>query len=68
MDGRWQGKGDAVFDALIDPLQLAIVVLVIAIVVAAARWSTRLAPDHAATARSEDLETETEDRSTAGEV
>ncbi len=56
------------FDALIDPLQLAIVVVVIAIVVVAARWSSRLAPDPAATARSEDLETETKDRSTTGEA
>jgi hypothetical protein len=55
-----------VFDALIDPLQLVIILLVIAIVVAAARWGARLAPGPAATAQSE--ETATEDRSTAGDA
>jgi hypothetical protein len=64
MNRRWQGKGDAVFDALIDPLQLVIVLLVIAIVVAAARWSMRLAPDEADDAPTE----ESEDRPTAGDA
>jgi hypothetical protein len=64
MGRRWQGKGVAVFDALIDPLQLVIVLLVIAIVMAAARWSARLAPDRATTAQSEEIETE--DRPTTG--
>lgn len=52
------------FDALIDPLQLVIVLLVVAIVVAAARWSTRLAPGEDDGAPTE----ETEDRQTAGDA
>lgn len=42
------------FDALIDPLQFAIVLLVIAIVVAAARWGARLAPGPADPARTDE--------------
>jgi hypothetical protein len=64
MNQRWQGKGDAVFDALIDPPQLVIVLLVIAMVVAAARWSMKLAPGEADDAPTE----ETEDRPTAGDA
>ena len=52
------------FDALIDPLQLVIVLLVIAIVVAAARWGTRLTPDDADDAPTE----ESEDRPPAGDA
>lgn len=44
------------FDALIDPLAFAVVLLVIAIVVVAARWSGALAPAPPEAARTEEIE------------
>jgi len=52
-----------VFDALIDPLAFVVVLLVIAIVVIAARWGRALAPAPPEAARTE----ESEDRPPAGE-